>query len=179
MRRRSCLDSSNVLWMVQSLLGAIPHWRYQPEQGQCGTSVLDQDLGTIGRRQAQPGPQTSGAGLLGLLRSVLPARLAFLQVSQSGADATAVTGLALISALTASAANQPQARTPRAAAAGLFARAILQAITACRQPHLGRTYIRRAQAQYPRMATIMAKKKERNDGKGLFKRAIDAVSSRD
>lgn len=125
---RSSLDSGNVLSMVQSLLGAIPSQGYPQQQAQAGGSVLDQILGTIGGGQAQARPQSSNQGLLGLLRSVLPAGLAFLQAKQSGADTTAAAGQALMSALTGGAANPLQSGTPRAAAGGLVAQGILQAL---------------------------------------------------
>lgn len=129
MQGRSSLGSGDVMSLVQSLLGAIPSQGYpQQAQAQAGGSVLDQVLGAMGGGQAPVKPQRGRQGLMGILRSVLPAGLAFLQARQSGAHPTAAAGQALISALTGASANPLQAGTPRAAAGGLVAQGILQAL---------------------------------------------------
>jgi hypothetical protein len=123
---RSGLAPDDALSVVQSLLGAIPSQGH-PQQPQAGGSVLDQ---VLSMSQAQPPQQEQqGASLGGLLRSLVPAALAFLQAKQSGADPTAAAGQALMGALTGSQQVNPlQSGTPRAAAGGLIAQSLLKAL---------------------------------------------------
>jgi hypothetical protein len=123
---RSGLDPDDALSVVQSLLGAVPAQGH-PQQPQAGSSVLDQ---VLSMSQAQPAPQQQqGAALGGLLRSLVPAALAFLQAKQSGVDPTAAAGQALMGALTGSQQVNPlQSGTPRAAAGGLIAQSLLKAL---------------------------------------------------
>jgi hypothetical protein len=125
----STLDSNDVVSVVQSLLGAIPSQGAQP-QPQAGGSVLDQFLGAAGGQQAQAGTQDDGLDLGDVLGALLPAGLAFLQARQSGAGTATAAGQALIGALLGRQHVNPlQASTPRAAAGGLIAQSILQALT--------------------------------------------------
>ena len=125
----STLDGNDVVSVVQSLLGAIPSQGAQP-QPQAGGSVLDQFLGAAGGQQAQAGTQDDGLDLGDVLGALLPAGLAFLQARQSGADTATAAGQALIGALLGRQQVNPlQASTPRAAAGGLIAQSILQALT--------------------------------------------------
>ena len=120
---RSSLDGNDVTSLLQVLLGAIPSQGHQP-QPQAGGSVLEQVLGMA---SGQP-PQNGSLGMDDVLNVLLPAGLAFLQAKQSGADTTSAAGQALMSALTGGQMNPLQAGTPRAAAGGLIAQSILQAL---------------------------------------------------
>lgn len=125
---RSSLDGNDVMSLVQSLLGAIPSQGYQP-QPQAGGSVLEQVLGMAGGQPSQARQRGKGQGLGGLLNALLPAGLAFLRAKQSGADTASAAGQALMGALMgAQQVNPLQASTPRAAAGGLVAQSILQAL---------------------------------------------------
>ncbi|MFB0536668.1 MAG: hypothetical protein ACETWR_16995 [Anaerolineae bacterium] len=120
---RSSLDGNDVTSLLQVLLGAIPSQGHQP-QPQVGGSVLEQVLGMA---SGQP-PQDGSLGMDDVLNVLLPAGLAFLQAKQSGADTTSAAGQALMSTLTGGQMNPLQAGTPRAAAGGLIAQSILQAL---------------------------------------------------
>ena len=124
---QSSLTTDDALYVVQSLLGAIPSEGH-PQQPQAGGSVLDQ---VLGMSQAQPVQQPQKpSGLGGLLATLVPAAMAFLQAKQSGADPTAAAGQALMGALTGSQSVNPlQSGTPRAAAGGLIAQSVLKALS--------------------------------------------------
>lgn len=123
---RSSLSSNDAMSLVQALLGAIPNEGH-PDQSQAGGSVLDQ---VLSMSQAQTSQQKEqGSPLGGLLKSLLPAALAYFRAQQSGGDATAAAGQALLGALTGSQEVNPlQSGTPRAAAGGLIAQSILKAL---------------------------------------------------
>jgi hypothetical protein len=125
---RSSLEPDDIMSVVQSLLGAIPSQGY-PEQPQAVDSVLEQVLGMAGGQRPQARRQDRGSGLAGLLSALLPAGLAFLQAKQAGADTASAASQALIGALMGGQVNPLQAGTPRAAAGGLIAQSILQALT--------------------------------------------------
>lgn len=150
---RSTLEGSDVVSIVQSILGAIPSQRAQQQQPQPqpGGSILEQVLGGVGGQppqaggsvleqilggaagrppQAGPaGPQDDGLDLGDVLNVLLPAGLAFLQARQSGADTAEAAGQALIGALMGRGHVNPlQAGTSRTAAGGLIAQSILQAL---------------------------------------------------
>ena len=124
---RSSLDGNDVMSLLQVLLGAIPSQGHQP-QPQAGGSVLEQVLGMASGQPPQAGPQESGLDLDDVLNVLLPAGLAFLQAKQSGADTHSAARQALMSALMGGQMNPLQAGTPRAAAGGLIAQSILQAL---------------------------------------------------
>ena len=124
---RSSLDGNDVTSLLQSLLGAIPSEGHQP-QPQAGGSVLEQVLGMATGQPPQAGPQDSGLDLDDVLNVLLPAGLAFLQAKQSGADTASAASQVLMSALMGGQMNPLQASTPRAAAGGLIAQSILQAL---------------------------------------------------
>ena len=124
---RPSLDGNDVMPLLQSLLGAIPSEGHQP-QPQPGGSVFEQVLGMASGQPPQAGPQDSGLDLDDVLNTLLPAGLAFLQAKQSGADTASAAGQALMSALMGGQMNPLQAGTPRAAAGGLVAQSILQAL---------------------------------------------------
>jgi len=124
---RSSLDGNDVTSLLQSLLGAIPSQGHQP-QPQAGGSVFEQVLGMAGGQPPQAMPQESGLDLDDVLNTLLPAGLAFLQAKQSGADTASAASQALMSALMGEQMNPLQAGTPRAAAGGLIAQSILQAL---------------------------------------------------
>ncbi len=132
--------------VVQSILGAIPSQGY-PQQPQAEGTVLEQVLGMGGAQPAQAGggvleqilgmaggqppqaqPQDDGLGVDDVLSALLPAGLAFLQAKQSGEDPASAAAQALMGALIGGQANPLQAGTPRAAAGGLIAQSILQAL---------------------------------------------------
>lgn len=131
LRGHSSLGGSDVMSLVQSLLGAIPSQGH-PQQVQAGGSVLEQVLGLAGGQPPQAGPQDNGLDLGDVLNALLPAGLAFLQAKQSGADTAAAAGQALIGALMGGQVNPLQTGTPRAAAGGLIAQSLLQALTSRR-----------------------------------------------
>jgi len=132
---RSRLDGNDVMSLLQMLLGAIPSEGYEP-QPQAGGSVLEQVLGMASGQpsqarpfdQAQARPQESDLDLGDVLDVLLPAGLAFLQAKQSGADTHSAARQALMSALMGGQVNPLQAGTSRAAAGGLMAQSILQAL---------------------------------------------------
>jgi hypothetical protein len=148
---RPSLDGNDVMSLLQVVLGAIPSEGHQP-QPQAGGSVLDQVLGMASEQrpqdrpfdqaqdrpfdqaqdrpfgQAQDRPQDSDLDLGDVLDVLLPAGLAFLQAKQSGADTHSAARQALMSALMGGQMNPLQANTPRAAAGGLMAQSILQAL---------------------------------------------------
>jgi hypothetical protein len=151
---RSSLDGTDVMSLVQSLLGAIPSQDH-PQQPQAGGSVLEQVMGMIGsqpvqsqpQRQAQAGggvleqimglvggqppqsePQDGGLDVDDVLSALLPAGLAFLQAKQAGADTASAAVQGLMGALMGGQVNPLQAGTPRAAAGGLIAQSILRAL---------------------------------------------------
>ena len=150
---RSTLEENDVVSIVQSILGAIPsqggQQQQQPQPGggvleqilgmagaqqpQAGGSVLEQILGMAGAQQPQAGPAAGplddGLDLGDVLGALVPAGLAFLQAKQTGADPASAVGRALIGALMGQGHMNPlQAGTPRAAAGGLVAQSILQAL---------------------------------------------------
>jgi hypothetical protein len=152
MQGRSTLEDNDVMSIVQSILGAIPSQgaQQQPQPGggvleqilgmagaqqpQAGGSVLEQILGMAGAQQPQAspaaGPLDDGLDLGDVLGALVPAGLAFLQAKQTGADTASAVGQALIGALMGQGHVNPlQAGTPRAAAGGLVAQSILQALT--------------------------------------------------
>jgi hypothetical protein len=124
----SSLGGSDVMSLVQSLLGAIPSQGH-PQQVQAGGSVLEQVLGLAGGQQPQARPQDNGLDLGDVLNALLPAGLAFLQAKQSGTDTATAAGQALMGALMGGQVNPLQAGTPRTAAGGLIAQSLLQALT--------------------------------------------------
>jgi hypothetical protein len=123
----SSLDSDDVVSVVQSLLGAIPAQGYE-ERPPAGGSVLEQVLGMARGGPPRAGAQDEGLDLGDVLNVLLPAGLAFLQAKQSGADTASAVGQALMGALMGGQVNPLQAGTPRAAAGGLIAQSILQAL---------------------------------------------------
>jgi hypothetical protein len=124
---RPSLDGNDVMSLVQSVLGAIPSEGHQP-QPQAGSSVLDQVLGMSSGQPPQAISQDNDLGLDDVLNTLLPAGLAFLQAKQSGADTATAATQALASTLMGGQTNPLQASTPRAAAGGLVAQSILQAL---------------------------------------------------
>jgi hypothetical protein len=124
---RTRLDENDVMSVVQSLLGTIPS-QGQQQPAQAGGSVLEQMMGLIGGQSSQAGPQDDGLDMGDVLGALLPAGLAFLQARQSGADTAAAAGQAVMSVLMGGQMNPLQAGTPRAAAGGLVAQGILQAL---------------------------------------------------
>jgi hypothetical protein len=99
------------------------------QQPQAGGDMLGQILGMAGGQQPQAGGQDDETDMGDVLSTLLPAGLAFLQAKQSGADTASALGQALTGALMGGQVNPLQAGTPRAAAGGLIARSILQALT--------------------------------------------------
>ncbi len=149
---QSSLDSNGVMTLVQSLLGAIPESGFveqpaaqesvlgsilgllagaqpQPQQPPAQESLLEGVLGMLGGAQPQPQAADNRLDAGDVLNVLLPAGMAFMQARQAGADPKAAAAQALISALMSGQVNPLQARSPRAAAGGLIAQSILQALT--------------------------------------------------
>jgi len=128
---RTALESSDVVSIVQSILGAIPTERGQ-QQPQAGGSALEQIMGLAGGQAPQAGPAAQdddGLDLGDVVSALLPAGLAFLQAKQSGADTAQAASQALIGALLGRGHVNPlQAGTSRTAAGSLIAQSILQAL---------------------------------------------------
>jgi hypothetical protein len=99
------------------------------QQPQTGGDLLGQVLGMAGGQQPQAGGQDDELDMGDVVSTLLPAGLAFLQAKQSGADTASALGQALTGALMGGQVNPLQAGTPRAAAGGLVAQSILQALT--------------------------------------------------
>jgi hypothetical protein len=125
---RSTLESDDVMSLVQSLLGAIPAQSTR-QRSQAGGSVLDQVMDLVGGQPSQARPQNNGWDGDDVLGALLPAGLAFLQAQQSGADVASAAKQAVMAALLGGQVSLLQAGTPRAAAGGLIARSMLQALT--------------------------------------------------
>jgi hypothetical protein len=119
---RSSLSNEDAVSLVQSLLGAIPSQGH-PKKVKASDTVLEQMMGLA--QQPTPG---EGLDVGDVLNVLLPAGLAFLQAKQAGADTTTAATQALVSALLAGQVNPLQVGTPRAAAGGLIAQGILQAL---------------------------------------------------
>jgi hypothetical protein len=98
------------------------------QQPQAGGGVLEQILGMGGEQPPPAGPQDEGLDLGDVLNALLPAGLAYLQAKQSGADTASAAARALMGALMGGRVNPLQAGTPRAAAGGLIAQSVLQAL---------------------------------------------------
>jgi hypothetical protein len=128
-RGHDSLDQNDVMSVVESILGAIPSQRQQ-EQPQAGGSVLEQVLEMARGGQPQAGAQDDGLDLGDVLSALLPAGLAFLQAKQAGADTAEALNQALMGALMGARSVDPlQSGSSRAAAGGLIAQSILQALT--------------------------------------------------
>lgn len=123
---QSGMTADGALTMLQSLLSAIPS-ETRAQQPQAGGSVLDLFLGMS---EAQPpAEEPKGSPMGGLLKSLLPAALTYFRAKQSGADSTAAVGQALMGILTGSQHVNPlQSGDPRAAAGGLLAQSVLEAL---------------------------------------------------
>jgi len=125
-RGQSSLDSNDAMTLVQSLLGSIPQQGH-PQQVESGNTVLDQVIG-LGAARSDETPQADDLDVGDVLSALLPAGLAFLQARQSGADTATAVGQALAGTLLGGQANPLQVGSPRAAAGGLIAQSILQAL---------------------------------------------------
>lgn len=105
---------------LSALLGSTP------QQG--GENPLSGMLGALlGGQQSQSG-QPGEDRPANLIQTLLPAALAFLQAKQSGAEMPAAMGQALMALLANRRMDPLQAGTPRAAAGGLVAQSMLQAL---------------------------------------------------
>ena len=104
------------------------------EQAPAGGALLSQlmGLGGGGAPQAQAADQGRSGGdgldLDDVVSTLLPAGLAFLQATQSGAETGTAAKHALMSILGGKQVNPLQAGTPRAAAGGLVAQSILRGL---------------------------------------------------
>lgn len=128
---RDGLGIEDALPLIQTLLGAVPA-QSQAQQAQSGGgSILEQILGLGGGQARQPQQQPAQDNALDVgdvVSALLPAGLTYLQAKQSGADTTVAAGQALISALASGQSNPLQTGSPRAAAGGLLAQGLLQAL---------------------------------------------------
>ncbi|TET49496.1 MAG: DAK2 domain-containing protein [Anaerolineales bacterium] len=121
------LNLADVVPLIQMVLGAIPAEGH-PSKVQSGGSVLDLVAG-LGQAPAPEAVKDDKFDLGDLVSTLLPAGLSYLQAKQSGADTTAAAGQALIGTLLGGQSSPLQASTPRSAAGGLIAQALLRAVT--------------------------------------------------
>lgn len=132
---RKSLEQGDVMTIVQSLLGSIPTQGH-PKKTTPEDSVLTQVLGLLGGQQAaqsapepESQPEKEGFDIGGLVSTLLPAGLAFLQAKQSGADNLSAAGQALMGAFASGQADPvQQASNSRTAAGGLIAQGLVQAL---------------------------------------------------
>ena len=122
---KPALERSDVASLVQTLIGAIPA-EGSPQQDEAGGSVLDL-LGLLGGQQAQQEEEDDGLDAGDVIDALLPAGMAFLQAKQSGAETKDAAGQAL-GALVRGRVDPIQSNTPRAAAGGVIARSLLDAL---------------------------------------------------
>jgi len=120
------LEQSDVLSIIQSLMGAVPAQR-STQQVNTGESILQQVAGLATKQQPKAASQ-KGPDLGSLLSAALPAAMAMMEAKQSGADPTSAAFSALIRGLVGGQVNPLQANTPRAAAGGLVAQSLLKAL---------------------------------------------------
>jgi hypothetical protein len=118
------LELTDVVPLIQMVLGAIPSEGH-PERVARGSTVLDQIAG-LGQAQA---PKDEGLDLGDVLTTLLPAGLSYLQAKQAGAGTAQAAGQALVGTLLGGQSSPVQTGTPRSAAGGLIAQALLQAVT--------------------------------------------------
>jgi hypothetical protein len=98
------------------------------EQPQGSDNPLGGMLGALlGGQPSQPGPQGENRPA-NVIQALLPAAMAFLQAKQAGTETSEALGQALMGLLTNRRMDPLQAGTPRAAAGGLVAQSILQAL---------------------------------------------------
>jgi len=103
-----------------ALLGSTPQQGGENPLG----GVLSALLGGQPSEVGQPGESRPA----NLIQTLLPAAMAFLQAKQSGAETPAAMGQALMALLANKRMDPLQAGTPRAAAGGLVAQSMLQAL---------------------------------------------------
>lgn len=120
------LDQSDVLSIIQMLMGAVPSQR-STQQVNAGESVLQQLAALVSKQQPKAASK-KGPNLGNLLSAALPVAMALMQAKQSGGDPTSAVLPALISGLVGGQVNPLQADTPRAAAGGLVAQSLLKAL---------------------------------------------------
>ncbi len=102
----------------------------QPQQTQASGFDIGGLLDMLGGRSEQPEApaEDDGFGLDDVVETLLPAGVAFLQAKQSGADNQDAARQALVGILMGGQANPLQSNSPRAAAGGLIAQSLLQAL---------------------------------------------------
>jgi hypothetical protein len=121
------LDLGDIVPLIQTVLGAIPSQGH-PTQASAGGTVLDQIAG-LGQPQTAQAPKDDGLDLGDVLTTLLPAGLSYMQAKKDGAGTAEAAGQALIGTLLGGQSNPLQTGTPRSAAGGLIAQALLQAVT--------------------------------------------------
>lgn len=119
------LSPNDIMPLLNAILGAVPS-ESAPQQSQTAGSVLEQMMGLAS--QPQPQPKAGSADVGGLLSTLLPAGMAFLQAKASGADTMSAAQQAMMKALMGGSVNPLQTGKPRSAAAGLVVQSILQAL---------------------------------------------------
>jgi hypothetical protein len=114
---------------IGDMLGLLAGQQAQPQQQDSGLDIGNV-LGLLAGQQAQPQAQQpeGGVDVGGVLGALLPAGMAFLQAKQAGADTQTAVAQALMGALMGGRVNPFQANTPRAAAGGVVAQSLLQAL---------------------------------------------------
>lgn len=123
-------DSTSLLGALLGMAqGQTEQQEHMPEghSDQPQTGLLD---AVLGMAQGQTAQQEQSESPLGdIVGSLVPAAMAYFQAQQSGGDATAAAGQALISAFIGRQEVDPlQSGTPRAAAGGLIAQSVLKAL---------------------------------------------------
>jgi len=119
------LSPNDIMPLLNAILGAVPS-ESAPQQSETGGSVLEHMMGLTS--QPQPQAKAGGADVAGLLNTLLPAGMAFLQARASGADNMSAAQQAMMKALMGGSVNPLQTGKPRSAAAGLVVQSILQAM---------------------------------------------------
>ena len=119
------LSQGDIMPLLNAILGAVPS-ESAPQQSQTAGNVLEQMMGLAS--QPQPQPKADGADVGGLLKTLLPAGMAFLQAKASGADTMSAAQQAMMKGLVGGSVNPLQTGKPRSAAAGLVMQSILQAL---------------------------------------------------
>ena len=126
----SSVSQSDVMSLLQTLMGAIPSQGYPEKPGTAG-SVLNQVLGQ--QRAAQPSPKAdtgpeAAADLGNVVETLLPMGLAFLQAKQAGAETTEAAGQVLLQAVLGQPNAGARTGSSRTAAGSVIVQSILSSL---------------------------------------------------
>lgn len=134
----TALDRSDVLCLAQLLLSTIPAGETGQEP-EGDDSILDHVMGMISGQPLPGRPQCDGSDAANGPGALLPAGVAFLQAQQAGLDLSSAARQAVIGALMGGHVDPLQAGVPHAAAGGLVAQGLLQAVSRRRSSGSTRT----------------------------------------